>query len=370
MRILGLTQGDPFSPHSWSGCNRGLFTALQRLGSLAAVHDVEVYGFRKYLDIACSLSYPMKRWRQNHLKSSRMFMWRSSNAEQLLARSGKDWDAVLQIGAMFSVNYNKPFASYMDSTALLSMQGGAHSFSAYANQSLVAQAIERERQIYHRAAVLFTMSEQTKRSLVDGYGIEPNRVHVAHPGPNIDIPREIPPKMKSDDVLFIGKDFARKGGEVLLQAFSLVRRDAPSARLHVVGTTLPRAIDGVQVHGFVNKQTPEGAAYLSDLFTRAAVFVMPSFFEPFGIPFIEAMYHGTPCIGTTIGAIPEIIVDRETGYLVPPGDPTALAELILLLLTNHDLVRSMGSSGLRRAQHMFSWDNAALRITSALAEAS
>jgi glycosyltransferase involved in cell wall biosynthesis len=86
---------------------------------------------------------------------------------------------------------------------------------------------------------------------------------------------------------------------------------------------------------------------------------MPSIFEPFGIVFIEAMMHGLPCVGADAWAMPEIIEDGETGWLVPAGDAAALAQTLIGALRNRQRLREMGLRGRRRAAARFDWRRAA-----------
>jgi glycosyltransferase involved in cell wall biosynthesis len=86
------------------------------------------------------------------------------------------------------------------------------------------------------------------------------------------------------------------------------------------------------------------------------IVVLPSKEEGFGLVLIEAMAAGKPVIGTLCGGIPEIIVDGETGLLVPPESPHELAKAISTLLKNPDLARRMGQAGRRRVEKHFSVD--------------
>jgi len=84
------------------------------------------------------------------------------------------------------------------------------------------------------------------------------------------------------------------------------------------------------------------------------VFVCPSLYEGFGIAIVEAMAAGRPIIASAVGGIPEIVVDRDTGLLVPPGDAAALADAMVALLTHRDQARVMGMRGRERAREKFS----------------
>jgi len=92
------------------------------------------------------------------------------------------------------------------------------------------------------------------------------------------------------------------------------------------------------------------------LYEHASVFAMPSIQENFGHVFLEAMAYKTPCIGTTVDAMPEIIEEGKTGFLVPPNDYKQLADRLILLLEDENLMRKMGEQGRERFKRYFTWD--------------
>jgi glycosyltransferase involved in cell wall biosynthesis len=95
---------------------------------------------------------------------------------------------------------------------------------------------------------------------------------------------------------------------------------------------------------------------LADLYRRASVFVMPSFYETFGISVIEAMAFGLPVVATRTGGLPEVVDDGVTGILVPAGDAEALADALIRLLRDPDLRRRMGQAGQERVRAEFTID--------------
>jgi glycosyltransferase involved in cell wall biosynthesis len=199
--------------------------------------------------------------------------------------------------------------------------------------------------------------------LVDFYGVEPHKVMTVGAGVNFDSVYDRPKVYDGRTIIFVGKDFVRKGGPCLLQAFDLVRNRLPGARLIVVGPRESYERDGVQFLGRIGDRKR-----LRQLYAEATLFAMPSLFEPWGNVFTEAMAHGLPCIGTSAGGIPDIIVDGETGYLVPPGEPEVLAERILRLLLDPDLAQQMGERGYRRVMKMFTWDKVVERMRPCIAD--
>ena len=119
---------------------------------------------------------------------------------------------------------------------------------------------------------------------------------------------------------------------------------------------------------------PEGAVFhgpldppaLSVLFARASLFALPTLREAFGLAFLEAMAFGLPVVATSVGAVPEIVGDGETGLLVPPRDPAALADACAALLGDPARARRLGEAGRARVEERFGWDRVAARMLEVL----
>jgi glycosyltransferase involved in cell wall biosynthesis len=101
---------------------------------------------------------------------------------------------------------------------------------------------------------------------------------------------------------------------------------------------------------------------LERLYRRAAVVVMPSHSEGQGVVAIEAMAHGRPVVGSRVGGLAELVVDGETGILVPPRDATALRRALLRLLDDPELRARMGAAGRSRVTELCSWERVAPRV--------
>ena len=93
---------------------------------------------------------------------------------------------------------------------------------------------------------------------------------------------------------------------------------------------------------------------------------LSSLWESFGLVLAEAMSLGVPCVGTSVDGIPEVIVDGETGLLVPAGEPEALAKALSLLLDDPALAERMGKAGLQRYEAMFTVERMVRRYEEAL----
>lgn len=167
-------------------------------------------------------------------------------------------------------------------------------------------------------------------------------------------------------ILFVGRLVERKGVANLLEA---IRRLPPEldARLEVVGDGPERPKLEAQARrgGLAPRVTMRGGVSdqeLRDAYGSADVVVLPSIrdsrsdTEGLGVVLLEAMAYGLPVIGSAIGGIPDIILDGETGLLVPPQDPAALAAALERLATDPGLAARLGQAGHQHARKNFSWD--------------
>ena len=100
---------------------------------------------------------------------------------------------------------------------------------------------------------------------------------------------------------------------------------------------------------------------LVNLYNEAAVFACPSVYEPFGIINLEAMACETPVVATRVGGIKEVVVDEETGLLVPPSEPAKLAHAITRIVEDPTTGTTMGKAGRRHVLRQFTWDRIAAR---------
>jgi glycosyltransferase involved in cell wall biosynthesis len=170
-------------------------------------------------------------------------------------------------------------------------------------------------------------------------------------------------------ILFVGAlDRAHhfKGVDVLLKAFSMITN--PDAILLIVGDgdLKERYRERAKLLGVAEKTVFAGKYANEDLppiYRTADVSVLPSFPpESFGLVLIEALACGTPVIASNLPGVRTVVRDGEDGFLVPPGDPAALAARLETLLGNPDRTRAMGEIGCRRVQACYAWPKVVERL--------
>jgi glycosyltransferase involved in cell wall biosynthesis len=176
-------------------------------------------------------------------------------------------------------------------------------------------------------------------------------------------------------VLFLSNMIADKGPLVLVEAVAAVRRRGIPLAATFAGAagddrTIAEFHAAVARHGLaehVHHVGPVFNAAKDELLATHDIFALPTARDAFPLVLLEAMQYGLAVVTTTVGALAEIVVDGETGFLVPPGDVIALADRLARLATRPDLRLRMGSAGRQRYAEHFTFEAFERRFVSALA---
>lgn len=211
----------------------------------------------------------------------------------------------------------------------------------------------------------------TKREaayLIQAAGAEPRKITVVPEGVNLNLYHaKADQSKKSEDILFVGRLAPEKGLPFLIEAIPEVVRQHPSAAFLFVGedqgvkhVLLKRAAD-LKVTQYMKFLGPKFGAELADIYREAALFVLPSLYETFGLVILEAMASGLPVVATRVGGVPELVRDEYNGVLVSPKDHVALADAINNFLSNRQLYRRVSAQNVETAKR-YSWRGIAERI--------
>jgi glycosyltransferase involved in cell wall biosynthesis len=229
--------------------------------------------------------------------------------------------------------------------------------------------VERAKLMAHRAVMrharwFTTWSQWAKDSLVRDYGVDGRRVTILPPGTTLSNfpakPRERRPGPLR--LLFVGGDFKRKGGDLLLDLHQNYLRE--SCELHLVtGAELP-ARDGVHVYRGVKPHSPE----LLRLYAEADVFVLPTRADCLAVVLGEAMASSLPIITTRVGAHAEAVVEGESGFVLDVDDLAGLRDRLERFVRDPELAVRMGERSRRVAEERFDMDKNANRIADLLVQ--
>jgi glycogen synthase len=284
-------------------------------------------------------------------------------------------------GIMAKLNYGIPLVITVHSLEPLrpwkrEQLGGGYDFSLWVEKTALEMA-----------DAVIAVSAETKRDVLSLFDVKEERISIIHNG--IDLSEysavENPSALKAlgvdperPYVLFVGRITRQKGIIHLVRA---IRHLNPGFQIVLcagapdtpeIATEMQQAVAAAREHHgeivWIEKMVTRPEAI--SLYSGASVFVCPSIYEPFGIINLEAMACGTPVVASAVGGIKEVVVDGETGFLVPlkqmtesPFEATEpevfasdLAAKINLLMADPELAAKMGAAGRRRAEEFFGWD--------------
>ena len=250
-----------------------------------------------------------------------------------------------------------------------------------------------EKTAYENADGIIAVSGGMREDILRSYPkVDPARVHVVHngidvtawkPNPSTDVHERYGIDPHAPTVIFVGRITRQKGLPFLLRALATLDHsvqvilcagapDTPeiAAEVEQLVATLKSKREGVFL---ISEMLPRHE--LTQLLSHATTFVCPSVYEPLGIVNLEAMACGIPVVGTATGGIPEVIVDGETGILVPidqvndgtgaPVNPDKfvgdLSDALNEILSNPQRARTWGAAAQKRARDHFSWESIADR---------
>jgi glycosyltransferase involved in cell wall biosynthesis len=241
-----------------------------------------------------------------------------------------------------------PTVVSLDATPLQYDELGEHYDHGAGNAHVERLKWRANRTCFVRAAHLVTWSAWAKQGLVDGYGIEHDRITVIPPGVNLSAWGRSDRRRPPGDpvrVLFVGGDLERKGGSLLLRSFADLRIEladraaGPEVELHLVTRSEVPPAPGVTVHHGLVPSDPA----LIDLYRMADVFCLPTRGDCLPMVLPEAGAAGLPMISTDVAGIPEIVRDGETGLVVPQDDQRALTLALLRLVEAPGLRERLGA---------------------------
>ncbi len=195
----------------------------------------------------------------------------------------------------------------------------------------------------HSARWLIGEGVPARKVVILANGID--MLRFAWSGPNPDGP-----------IVTVARLSPEKDQETLLRAMALVRREVPQARLEIAGAGPCRPALEKLAGALHLRDTVRFLGHVSDvpdLLARARVFVLSSLTEGISLTLLEAMASGLPVVATRVGGNPEVVSDGETGLLVPPRQPAALAGALVRLLRDPDAGKDFARAGRQRAEAQF-----------------
>ena len=374
--MLGATLGDPYSAATYSGVPYHLFAEIERVGRLAGRLNVDL---RRSIDIARGLVDFHRSIKSRRPVRNAYWRFLPENIElqtrrlsPLIARM-PEHDAVLQIGvgglpAAGEVLMAAHAEISVDAAATLEVFSKSYGFKRRRDRFL-SKAIEGEHRFLSECDVIWTNTRWTADTFAH-HGLPEGKFWIHAPACNSEDPGPVERETGAPPhILFIGKDWIRKGGPLLLQAFAILRRKAPDARLTIIGCAPVGRDRGVQVIGFLDKKNPLDGRRIDSAFRSATVFCMPSQWESVGLVYMEAALYGLPVVMLSGQGRREVFPENMFVHL-DSEDANSLADVLVHLHEDHDLSNRMGDAGRRHVLENYTWSVVAGRLLDRMEEAA
>jgi glycosyltransferase involved in cell wall biosynthesis len=358
---------EPLSAINWSGTPRSLAIGLGSLGL-----EVVPVAYR----LPAPVRYAVTALSYTHGRGAvaRASPMRASVRARVLAREltraqrAQPLDALLAMGTDLYeldrvVPANLPVATYDDGTFALFM---THPDSDLRRNHFPEREVRRwsirQANAARRATACCVSTSWAANSMIEDYGIPTKKVHIVGMGHH---PRAVGDNVRdwsSPRFLFVGVEWGRKNGDMVLRAFDRLRALYPEATLDLVGEHPPVDREGVSGHGFLPREDRAAQELLDSLYARATVFVLPSRFDPSPVAYLEAASAGLPVIATTEGGAGELL--GTAAITVHPDDEDGLVAA-MRRLSDPETASRLGEEASHRAATS-TWTAVAGRIMESL----
>ncbi len=217
-----------------------------------------------------------------------------------------------------------------------------------------------------KASHIIALSNELKNATIR-FGVPAERITVIPNGVNISQFPVGSKEGRKNQLIFVGSLIERKGVSYLIQALANLVATQPDLRLIIVGEGKDRGLLeeltnrlGLQTNViFLGTQSQDK---VSKLLRESRLFILPSIEEGQGVVLVEALASGTPCVGSRVGGIPDVITS-DVGKIVEAGDVTGLEEAVLLLTSSIDIWDSASINARHRAEQEYDWKVLVKRIT-------
>jgi glycosyltransferase involved in cell wall biosynthesis len=252
---------------------------------------------------------------------------------------------------------------YMTDATFHQLQGYYPNFSNLAEYN-IRQGIELDKLAFKKAAHCMLASEWNRDSAVNDYGTEAGKISVVPCGANFDrVPASAPinpEEGKTCNLLFLGVEWERKGGDIALDTYRKLKKDGIQARLHIIGCVPPedQLLDSdITVTPFLDKNKVEDFQKMHRVFLQTDFLLLPTRAECAGVVFSEASAYGIPSVTTDTGGVATYIRNGINGFALPfAAKGEDYAEQIKEVLADPVRLENLRRSSRTRYETALSWD--------------
>jgi glycosyltransferase involved in cell wall biosynthesis len=364
LKISYLTTFDPVGITSWSGCSLYLSKSILANESI----DLDFIGpLKEKKSPIFSLKRKYHRLaRRNYLPKVDPAVLRDYARQAAPALEASDPDVIFSLDAhaIAYLETRKPILYFWDCTFLGNLEYPW--FNDLAAES-VGYGHQMEQRALEKCRMAVFSSDWAVQTAIDGYEVDSNKLRVVPLGANLDCDRTpetvaqlIDGRSRTRcDLLFLGIDWQRKGGDVAYAVAKKLNGVGLETTLTIVGC-MPDVGEAlppyVKCLGYIDKRDARGRAKIESLLARSHFLILPSIAESFGTVFCEASSFGTPSLARRVGGIPTAVKNGVNGQLFDKdADPLAYANFVLEQFRDFSNYRSLALSSFREYQARLNW---------------
>lgn len=341
---------------------------IKKLGN-----DVYLFGgenhFSEYYFKAKQLAYKIKGENYLRHRSPALLKTQTKNIKKEIEKLNPD--IILSFGSLpiSLIETNIPKFFWTDATF-----DGIRNYNEF-YKNLTKETIDDGNYLEQKAltdsTLCFFASEWARNSAIENYDVDPEKLIVSNLGANLDTGRNesevenlIQERMeKRLKLLFVGKNWKWKGGQILLNIFREVRNNIKNAELNIVGCSPSINDKNINVFGLIDNRQKEGKEQIDRLFSEASFFVLPTRFESYGHVFCEANSFGVPNLAPDTGGISTIIKSGKNGYLFDyDASPKEYADRIIEIWSEKEKYKALCLSSFHEYKTRLNWEVATKKV--------
>ncbi len=375
MKIDVYCDGDPWNPQIWSIIPLELVTTLEKFRVLNNTYDFnperDEYKVRRLIKNLRFLTLRNRSIRINvrHPEFLKQRVFRLQKEANKVYNSHPKPDAIIVIAKDVSFN-NTPFYTFqdLDFKTILRWRTSKKEMYMFGRDSMEILELKHKVQlnVYEKASGILVASEWIANS-IKSYVNDPNKVYsvgIGHRYLPINLTDEVLEKrFEEPQLLFVGRQFVRKGMNVMLEVFDIIREEIPNIQFILITEEdgIPNSkLAELKNNPNISLKSLIPAEKLREDYINSSLFVMPSLFEPWGKVFFEAMAFGLPVIGGNCCAMPEFIINGYNGYVVN-HEPEEIAEKICTILNSFENYKKYSKNALKISEK-YKWETVVKKI--------
>lgn len=363
MKIGFASRLNPLDKRSWSGTTYYTYQQIKKN------YDVEVFNYkwtwrvREWLTVQKSLNRKLfkKQTAVEFLRSYAKYF--SRQLEKDLKKRPVDVLFVSASSQLIAYLETDIPIVYMTDATFQQLQGYYPYFSNLAAYN-VRQGIELDKKAFLKSAHCMLASDWNKNSAINDYGIDATKISVVPCGANLDtIPSMQDLNLNASGqcrLLFLGVEWERKGGDIALETFRLLKQKGIKPHLHIIGCVPPHDVSSerdITVIPFLDKNNPGQFRQLEKIFFQTDFLLLPTRAECAGVVFSESSAYGIPSITTNTGGVCTYVKDGINGYAFPfDAGAEAYAQKIDQLVSDQQAMQNLKLSSRKYYEEKLDWN--------------